>query len=266
MKLGLFSALDEELAGILAAMTDRLTSTSAGRTYHAGRFNGVPSVAVAARMGKVAAASASTTLIIEHKVTHLLVIGVAGAAGPRALRGDIIVGRRLVQHDLDASPLAPALEAPLTGRAVFEADPQLAAALLRSARAYLAHGLTRDFSPGLRDRYGLHGEDRPRILHADIMTGDRFIADPTELDSIADRVARQAEAVGAEVDVAAVDMESAAVAQVCAEHGIPFAALRIISDSADEDAAEDFSAFLKDVAGRYAAGIVAEFCQHPRTL
>lgn len=263
MKLGLFTALTEELAGFLPAMEDRQESVLASRTYHSGRFGPTPAVAVAARMGKVAAASAAATLIVKHEVTHLLVVGVAGGAGPRALRGDVIVGRRLVQHDLDASPLAPPLEVPLTGRAVFETDPRLTAALLASARAYLAVGLAADFDPRTRERYGLAGPDRPRLLNADIMSGDRFIADPAELNDVADSVARRVEALGAQVDVAAVDMESAAVAQVCAEHGVPLAVLRIISDSADEAAAEDFTAFLDQVAGRYAAGLAGAFCRWP---
>lgn len=260
MKLGIISAVNEELSGILAGLSDPRVSTFADRTYHAGRFNGIDTVAVAGRMGKVAGAISAATLILHHHATHILVVGVAGAAGPRARRGDIVIARRLVQHDLDASPLYPALEVPLTGRAVFESDTELSAALLHSAREYLADGLARDFDAAVRDRYGLSG---PRIFHADLMTGDRFIADPAELNDIADHVAHQAEAVGAELDIAAVDMESAAIAQVCAEHHTPFAALRIISDSADEDAAQDFSAFLTDVAGRYAAGILARFCHHP---
>lgn len=264
MTLGLLSALEEELAGLIAAMQDRETVTSAGRAYHSGRFGDTPVVAVAARMGKVAAASAATTLILRHHASGIVVIGVAGSAGARAQRGDVVIARRLVQHDLDASPLAPALEAPLTGRAVFRADPALAEALASSARLFIRDELALEFDAALRERFGLAGPGRPRVLEADIMTGDRFIADPRQLSSIVERVARQAEDLGTEIDIAAVDMESAAVAQVCAEHAVPFAALRIISDSSDEDAAGDFSAFLTQVAAPYAAGLTARFRARPR--
>jgi adenosylhomocysteine nucleosidase len=51
-------------------------------------------------------------------------------------------------------------------------------------------------------------------------------------------------------------MEGAAVAQVCADYGVPFAAVRTISDRADDTAHVDFPKFVKDVASVYALKIV----------
>jgi adenosylhomocysteine nucleosidase len=51
-------------------------------------------------------------------------------------------------------------------------------------------------------------------------------------------------------------MESAAVAQVCWDYGVPFAAVRTISDRADDEAHVDFQAFMRDVARHYSARIV----------
>jgi adenosylhomocysteine nucleosidase len=59
----------------------------------------------------------------------------------------------------------------------------------------------------------------------------------------------------------AVEMEGAAVAQVCFELDIPFAVIRTISDDANEDAATDFMLFVKSVAAQYAFHIVRRFCQ-----
>ena len=59
----------------------------------------------------------------------------------------------------------------------------------------------------------------------------------------------------------AVEMEGAAVAQVCFELGVPFAVIRTISDNANEDAATDFMRFVKSVAARYAFHIVRRYCQ-----
>ena len=54
----------------------------------------------------------------------------------------------------------------------------------------------------------------------------------------------------------AVEMEGAAVAQVCADYGLPFAAIRTISDRADDAAHLDFSSFVRDVASVYACRIM----------
>lgn len=259
VKLGIVSALEGELAGVLISLAGTTQTRAGERTYHAGDLGGVPVVAVAGRVGKVAAAVAASTLILHHQVTHMLVVGVAGSTTPRVSRGDAVVARRLIQHDLDASPLFPALEVPLTGRAAFVADDRLSSVLFNASVDYLAGGLEADFPDGVRARFGLGGGRRPKALRGDVMTGDRFIADAGQLDDLTVRAGRQAEALGIELDLAAIEMEGAAVAQVCREHEVPFAVLRIISDSANDDAAQDFAAFLREIAPRYTAGIVQRF-------
>ena len=59
-------------------------------------------------------------------------------------------------------------------------------------------------------------------------------------------------------DVLAVEMEGAAVAQVCLDYAVPFAAVRTISDRADDDAHVDFPVFIQNVASRYADHIVRQ--------
>ena len=57
-------------------------------------------------------------------------------------------------------------------------------------------------------------------------------------------------------DVLGVEMEGAAVAQVCRDYGLPFAAVRTISDRADDSAHVDFPHFVRNVASRYADHII----------
>ena len=59
--------------------------------------------------------------------------------------------------------------------------------------------------------------------------------------------------------VLAVEMEGAAVAQTCLDYGIPFAAMRTISDRADDSAHVDFAEFVRTVASRYAQQVMFEF-------
>jgi adenosylhomocysteine nucleosidase len=57
----------------------------------------------------------------------------------------------------------------------------------------------------------------------------------------------------------AVEMEGAAFAQVCHDYGVPFAAVRTVSDRADDAAHGDFLSFIDQVASRHSAAIVAAF-------
>jgi adenosylhomocysteine nucleosidase len=54
-------------------------------------------------------------------------------------------------------------------------------------------------------------------------------------------------------------MEGAAVAQVCCDYGLPFAAVRTISDRADDAAHTDFNRFIREVASRYSRAILSQW-------
>ncbi len=87
---------------------------------------------------------------------------------------------------------------------------------------------------------------RPTVHEGLIASGDRFVATAAESDALR----------GALPEVLAVDMESAAVAQVCADWGVPFGAVRTVSDRADDDAHVDFQHFLTQVARHYSGRVV----------
>ena len=85
-----------------------------------------------------------------------------------------------------------------------------------------------------------------------IASGDQFIAD----------AAARANLRAAAPDALAVEMEGGAIAQVCYEYDIPFAVMRTISDSADDDATVSFETFLEEVASVYSFGIMRRFLEH----
>ena len=64
---------------------------------------------------------------------------------------------------------------------------------------------------------------------------------------------------GAGHAVLAVEMEGAAIAQVCLDYGVPFAVMRTISDRADDSAHVDFPDFVEAVASRYAQAVIENF-------
>jgi adenosylhomocysteine nucleosidase len=226
--------MPEELSAVLAMIPDASCDAVAGRQFWRGHLHGHEVVAVLSGIGKVAAAITATVLIEKYQVHRILFTGVAGGLAPHVKVGDVVVGTELLQHDMNASPLFPPYEVPLLGRARFQADQAMTQTLLASAASAL---------PQAKVHAGL------------IISGDQFVSSASESRRL--QVALS--------DALAVEMEGAALAQVCHAYGIPLAVVRTLSDRADDDAHADFSQFVKDVASHYSTAIVSEFLrQWPR--
>ena len=242
-RIGIMAALHEEIADLLDRMEAVTTRRIGRRDYHTGLLHGQSCVVVLARIGKVAAAATAVTLIREFNVERLLFTGLAGGVAGHVNVGDVVVGSALLQHDLDASPLFPRHEIPLLARSRIPADAVLSSGLEHAARLYLEEDWPRDISPATRDAFRLSA---PRVHVGLIVSGDQFM-----------NCAAAVQALRSELpDALCVEMEGAAVAQVCHEYGARFAIVRTVSDRADDDASHDFSGFLAAVASHYSAGIL----------
>jgi adenosylhomocysteine nucleosidase len=247
-RLGIISALHEEQEGLVQAMEGAATVNHGMRDYSVGQLWGIDAVCVLSRIGKVAASMTAAMLVEKFGVTHILFTGVAGSGDTGVRVGDIVIGELLVQHDMDASPLFPRYEVPLTGIPHFASDARLSAQLAGAAVNFLES----DFKQviGLEDRQ-VFGLGQPRVHRGLIASGDQFVTSRGHIEGLNT----------SHPGLLAVEMEGAAVAQVCFELGVPFAVIRTISDNANEDAATDFLRFVKSVAARYAFHIVRRFCQ-----
>jgi adenosylhomocysteine nucleosidase len=228
MRTAIVSAMREELSAVLALLPDEQKQVVGGREFWVGHLHGQEVVAVLSRIGKVAAATTATALVERFRVDRIVFTGVAGGLAPGVNRGDVVIADAFLQHDLDASPLFPRYEVPLYGTDRFATDAALTDGLAAAARE------------------ALHGTHVHRGL---VVSGDRFIA------SAADSQALQ-QALPAAL---AVEMEGAAFAQVCRDYGVPFAAVRTVSDRADDAAHGDFLSFIDQVASRHSAAIVQAF-------
>jgi adenosylhomocysteine nucleosidase len=228
MKTAIVSAMQEELSAVLELMPDESRQPAAGREFWVGHLHGKEVVAVLSRIGKVAAATTATVLIERFGVDRIVFTGVAGGLAPGVNVGDVVVAGQFLQHDLDASPIFPKYEVPLYGTATFPTDDGLTRQLARAAQTAL---------PGVMIHRGL------------VVSGDRFVSTTAE-----SRALQQALP-----EALAVEMEGAAIAQVCRDYGVPFAAVRTVSDRADDAAHVDFLQFIQDVASRHSAAIVEAF-------
>lgn len=241
--------MHDEIAGLVQDMgPDAVTHHIGQRDYHVGTLHGQRCVVVLARIGKVAAAATTVTLIREFAVHEIIFTGLAGAVAPHLRVGDVVVAQGLLQHDIDASPLFPRYQVPLLGRCRFEADPALSERLAQCMHDYLEHDFLHQASDGIRAQFSL---DAPAVHRGTIISGDQFVDNAERVQALRDALP----------DALCVEMEGAAVAQVCYEYGIPFAVLRTISDSADDSASVDFSAFLEHVARVYSNGVLRRYLQ-----
>lgn len=241
----ILSALAEEQHGLIDSLAGAACTRHAGRDFWHGLLHGQPVVLALTRVGKVAAATTTAVLIERFGVARVVFTGVAGGLGADVRIGDVVVAGSFIQHDLDASPIFPRYEVPLLGLTLFESDRVMTSALHDAAAAVL------------RDRARLlPGSDAfatAQVHEGLIATGDAFISEAVE----SARLLAELRAAGFEP--LAVEMEGAAIAQVCHDYGVPFAAVRTISDRADDSAHVDFPAFVAEVASRYARAIVGRF-------
>lgn len=246
--LGIMAAMHDEISLILADMDDVSDKITIGqRDYYVGHWYERPCVVVLSRIGKVAAAATAVTLIREFDVESIVFTGVAGAVADHVNVGDIVVASDLLQYDLDVSPLFPKYEVPLLGTSRFKTDASLSSAVMGSAQMYLSSALRRDSARQVYESFGVH---QPRLHHGLIISGDRFVSDNRKLYQLREQLP----------DALCLEMEGAAVAQICYEYGVPFTVMRTVSDRADDSANVDFTAFLEQVARYYSSGVLRNLC------
>ena len=254
-RIAIVSAMHQELAALLGRMPDEAPRVRAGRKFWIGHLDGHEVVAVLSGVGKVAAATTATLLAGELGVERAIFTGTAGGLHERARVGDVVVAEALLQHDMDASPLFPRHEVPFYGTDRFATDAAMSAALAEAARVVLDAALQRSDSDGDAGegldaaRLAAFGIAAPTVHAGLVLSGDRFVATAGESEALRRRLP----------DALAVEMEGAALAQVCFDFGLPFAVVRTVSDRADDAAHVDFMRFVDSVASRYTVEIVRRF-------
>jgi len=218
----ILSAMNQEHEAVVRSMTQHQQMDKYGIVIVEGLLFGKQCVAALSGVGKVASAFTSQYLIELYQPEFVVFTGVAGALNPDYQIGDIVVARDSVQHDMDGRGLGFARgEVPYSGYRFFSSDIQL---LALAADTQCAH----------------------RVHAGRVLTGDQFITNKDQF---------QFSYMRDELEGDAVDMEGAAVAYVCGKHETPFILVRTISDKANNEAPENFEAFLPEVAGNSLAVI-----------
>jgi adenosylhomocysteine nucleosidase len=245
MYLGIISAMPDEIHSVLDSMTDVTTATHGNRTFYKGNLYNKPVILVFSNWGKVAAATTATQLIESYKVTEIIFTGVAGALKEHLNIGDVVVGTHLYQHDMDARPLFKQFEIPIIKKTFFETNATLTQQLRMATEKYL-ESFYNNLDTTFTKEFGIKN---PKTYVGGIASGDQFISSIKKIEDLNISLP----------DALCVEMEGAAVAQVCYDYKIDFGIVRTISDKAKETASIDFQKFSKIVASKYALGILKIF-------
>ena len=219
--IGIIGAMDIEIEGIRAEMEVLETKKVLGTDFYIGKLAGKDVVLALAGVGKVNAAICTQVMIDLMGVDAIVSVGVAGAISGELKIGDVVVASDLIYHDMDAASFGyhPGF-IPRMKESNFIADERMSAAAHRAGVEVMS-------------------ATNNKVVSGRMATGDQFISTDEDKKRIADVF-----------NAACVEMESTAIAHTCYLNNIPFAAIRAISDSADDSADFAFQKFLVIAAER----------------
>jgi len=226
-KIGIIVAMEEELESILDIMDNIEEKEIYGLTFKTGQIEKNKIIVVKCGVGKVNAARVTQILIDTFNVKSVINVGAAGALNPFLNIGDIVIGEKLIQHDFDIT--------------AFDHDKGYITGV--GDYIYSDSELIEKFENAANN---LKEKDY-KIKKGIIATGDIFCTDIEMKNKIFSKF-----------DADCVEMEGAAIAQVCYLDKIPFIVIRSISDSPNGNNEIDFDKFV-ELASKRCANILREF-------
>ena len=238
----ILGALEREVTLLEDWLSERREQQIEGIRFVTGKLQDMNVVVAWTGVGKVNA-TMTTTLLIEHfKPGHIIFTGIAGAVNPDLRPGDIVIAEKTAHHDMGTvwpeGLFVKGVKNRLDGMenpVFFRTDEKLVTYAQQAAERI-----------DMRRVKTIEGQRKPKIIKGVIVTGDSFIAST-------EKCAELRKKLGAD----AVEMEGAAVAQICYQRQIKHIVIRSISDSADEGAVFDKQMFYI-LAAKNSSDLVAE--------
>lgn len=222
---GIICAMQVEADGLIALAENTQTQTIAGMKFTTGTINSKDVVIVVCGVGKVNAAMCAFALIDRFKPSEVINSGVAGSVSTEITIGDIVVGTKAVEHDMNTTALGDKhgeVSFPGYTKIFFDCDSEISRRLTQVCKAL----------PDTKVESGI------------IASGDIFVSDRRQRQKIHDRFG-----------ALACEMEGAAIGHVCFCCGVPFGILRAISDDMDENKGVDFVKFTELASKKTVAAI-----------
>lgn len=213
MRIGVIGAMQMEVDNLKEFLGETTSEVTSGVTFVRGNVSDIEVVAAVCGVGKVFAAICAQTMILKYNVDMIINIGVAGALTKDLGVLDVALAKRVVQHDMDTSPIG---------------DPVGLLSGINEIFLPCNEAMTSLLAACLKEK-GIH------YVAGTIATGDQFIA-----------TAEQKSWIREHFEAIAAEMEGGSIGHVCYVNQIPFAILRSISDS--EGGAMDYETFAENAA------------------
>lgn len=227
---GIIAAMQEEMQEIQKIMKNIQKIEIYGLNFIKGEINDKLVVLVEAGVGKVNATRTAQLLIDKFDIDAVINIGSAGSANDKLNIGDIVIGKKLVQHDFDITAFGHPKGYISNVGQYLESDNQL----------------MKKMEKAIKDLENIDF----KILVGTIASGDIFCTDIKMKEKIRNKF---------EAD--AIEMEGAAIAQVCKLDDIPFIVIRGISDSPNGNNEITFEQYLEKASKR-CAQIIEKFFEN----
>lgn len=226
--IGIIAAMQEEMQELKLRMADIIEEKHKDITFYKGSISNKKCILVKCGVGKVNAARVTQLLIDKYNVSQIINIGSAGAIKDNINYGDIIIGKELVQHDFDITAFGHEKGYITDIGKTFYSDENLI------KKAY-------DLMKNIFDKkYDVH--------IGNIASGDIFITNMETAKSLLE-----------DFNSDCVEMEGAAIAQVCYLENIPFICIRSISDTPNGNNNVEHDKYLELVSKRCAEFITQLF-------
>ena len=226
-KYGIIAAMKEEMQEIKKIMQEIEEIKIKELIFFKGKINNNNVILVEAGIGKVNAARVTQLIIDKFEIEKIINVGSAGSANNELKIGDIVIGKRLVQHDFDITAFGhPKGFITNIGQYV-ESDSELISKMEQTISKL--------------------SQNKFKIKIGTIASGDIFCTEP-----------KMKEKIRTKFNADAIEMEGAAIAQVCKLNEIPFIVIRSISDNPDGKNEITFDQFLEK-ASKKCAEIINKF-------
>ena len=230
--IGIIGAMEIEVSGIIAEMTDRTTDWISGNAYTKGKISGKECVVVKCGIGKVNAAVAAQTLILKYRPDMIINTGVGGSTSLNTHIGYVVIAENVIQHDMDTTAIGD-----------------------KRGTVFLPEGnidyIPCDKEVVTRIKQSCENIGEMHYVIGTVATGDQFITG---------NVRRSA--LNEDFNAIACEMEGGSIGQVCYLNKVPFGIIRAISDSmSEEDDAVEYSIFSK-TAAKKSIEIIIEFVKN----